>query len=122
MLCRVQAYGTPPAQLSSYRFADLPEGEQGDEAGHWNHFTPTRWASSAGHLYGAPVISAEAWTWIHALPFRATPLDFKASADEYFLEGINQLVYRFVKRCSHRSAFLVCSVAWQENRGVQSWC
>jgi hypothetical protein len=92
MLCRVQAYGTPPAQLSSYRFADLPEGEQGDEAGHWNHFTPTRWASSAGHLYGAPVISAEAWTWIHALPFRATPLDFKASADEYFLEGINQLV------------------------------
>ena len=71
---------------------DLPEGEQGDEAGHWNHFTASRWASSAGHLYGAPVISAEAWTWIHALPFRATPLDFKATADEYFLEGINQLV------------------------------
>ena len=92
VLARVQAYGTPPAQLSSYRFADLPEGEQGDEAGHWNHFTASRWASSAGHLYGAPVISAEAWTWIHSLPFRATPLDFKAFADEYFLEGINQLV------------------------------
>jgi len=92
VLARVQAYGEPPAQLSSYRFVDLPEGEQGDEAGHWNHFTPSRWASSAGHLYGAPVISAEAWTWIDMLPFRATPLQFKAFADAYFLEGINQLV------------------------------
>jgi hypothetical protein len=92
VLARVQAYGQPPAQLSSYRFVDLPEGEQGDEAGHWNHFTASRWASSAGHIYGAPVTSAEAWTWIHWLPFRATPLDFKATADEYFLEGINQFV------------------------------
>jgi hypothetical protein len=92
LLARVQAYGQPPAQLSSYRFVDLPEGEQGDEAGHWNHFTASRWASSAGHLYGAPVISAEAWTWIHLLPFRATPLDIKATADEYFLQGINQFV------------------------------
>ena len=92
VLARVQAYGDPPAQLSSYRYVDLPEGEQGDEAGHWNHFTASRWASSAGHHYGVPVISAEAWTWIHSLPFRATPLDFKAFADEYFLEGINQLI------------------------------
>jgi hypothetical protein len=92
LLSRVQAYGQPPAQLSSYRFVDLPEGEQGDNAGHWNQFTPARWASSAGHFYGAPIISAEAFTWIHSLPFRATPLDFKAMADEYFLEGINQLV------------------------------
>lgn len=92
VLSRVQAYGTPPAELSIYRFVDLPEGEQGDEGGHWNHFTASRWASSAGHLYGAPAISAEAWTWVHSLPFRATPLDFKAFADEYFLEGINQLV------------------------------
>lgn len=92
VLARVQAYGTPPAQLSSYRYVDLPEGEQGDEAGHWNHFTASRWASSAGHAYGKTVISAEAWTWIHGLPFRATPLDFKAMADQYFLEGINRLV------------------------------
>jgi hypothetical protein len=92
VFARVQAYGEPPAQLSSYRFVDLPEGEQGDEAGHWNHFTASRWASSAGHDYGVPVISAETWTWIHWLPFRATPLDFKATADEYFLEGINQFV------------------------------
>ena len=96
VLARVQAYGEPPAQLSSYRFVDLPEGEnigeRVDEPGQWNRFTASRWASSAGHIYGAPVISAEAWTWLHWLPFRATPLDFKATADEYFLEGINQFV------------------------------
>ncbi len=89
---RVQAYGEPPAALSSYRFVDLPEGEQGEEGSRWNNFTPARWASSAGHHYGAPVVSAEAWTWIHSLVFRATPLDLKAAADEQFLEGINQLV------------------------------
>jgi hypothetical protein len=33
-----------------------------------------------------------------------------------------ELVYRFVNRCSHRLFFLVCFAAWQENRGVQSWC
>ena len=111
VLARVQAYGQPPAQLSSYRFVDLPEGEQGDEAGHWNHFTASRWASSAGHLYGVPVISAEAWTWIHTLPFRATPLDFKATADEYFLAG-NQSIRRAriplfaARRAGARLAFL----------------
>lgn len=91
VLARVQAYGQPPAQLSSYRFVDLPEGEQGDARGHWNDFTAARWASSAGHLYGKPLISVEAWTWIHWLPYRATPLDMKAFADEYFLQGMNQL-------------------------------
>ncbi len=92
VLARVQAYGTPPAELSSYQYVDLPEGEQGDEAGHWNHFTASRWASSASHAYGIPVTSAEAFTWLHSLSFRATPLDFKAYADQYFLEGINQIV------------------------------
>lgn len=92
VLARVQAYGIPPAQLSSYRYVDLPEGEQGDQRGNWNDFTASRWASSAGHHYGKRVVSAEAWTWIHGLSFRATPLDFKAYADQYFLEGINQLV------------------------------
>jgi hypothetical protein len=89
---RAQAYGIPPAQLSSYTFVDLPEGEQGDERGGWNDFTPARWASSAAHSYGLPVPSEESWTWVHSPVFRATPLDLKASADQDFLEGITQLV------------------------------
>ena len=52
----------------------------------------TRWASSAAHLYGRPVVSAEAWTWVHSPSFRATPLDLKGEAHEHFLNGVNQLV------------------------------
>jgi hypothetical protein len=85
---RAQLYGTPPAALSSYRLVDLPEGE----GSFWNRFTPTRWATSAAHLLGRSVVSAETWTWLHSPAFRATPLDMKAEADQQFLQGVNQIV------------------------------
>lgn len=88
VLLRVQAYGTPPASLSSYALVDLPEGE----GARWNAFSASRWASSAAHSFGRPVASSETWTWIHSPAFRATPLDFKAEADQHFLEGITQLI------------------------------
>ena len=87
-LLRAQLYGTPPAVLSSYALIDLPEGE----GARWKGFAPTRWASSASHVYGRVVTSSETWTWLHSPAFRATPLDLKAEADVHFLEGINQLV------------------------------
>ena len=58
----------------------------------WRRFSDTRWAASAGHLFGHNVISSETWTWLHSPAFRATPLDMKAEADLHFLQGINQLV------------------------------
>src|SRR3954453_1779390 len=85
---RIQGYGTPPATVSSYRFADRFEGE----GWGWLRIPPTRWASSAAHLYGRSVVSAEAWTWVHSPSFRATPLDLKGEAHEHLLNGINQLV------------------------------
>jgi hypothetical protein len=85
---RIQSYGTPPATLSSYRFADLFEGE----GWGWQEISQTRWASSAAHLYGREVASAEVWTWVHSPSFRATPLDLKGEAHEHLLNGINQLI------------------------------
>ncbi|MGO9617232.1 MAG: glycosyl hydrolase [Bryobacteraceae bacterium] len=85
---RSQNYGIPPVNLSSNALVDLPEGE----GSAWRRFAPTRWASSASHLYGRPVTSSETWTWLHSPVFRATPLDMKAEADLHFLNGINQLV------------------------------
>lgn len=85
---RSQTYGIPAVTLSSTRFVDLPEGE-GNE---WRGFSTTRWASSASHLYGKNVTSVEAWTWLHSPSFRATPLDMKAEADVFFLQGANQLI------------------------------
>jgi len=85
---RSQSYGTPPVDLSSNALVDLPEGE----GSQWRHFSATRWAASANHLYGNPVTSSETWTWLHSPVFRATPLDMKAEADLHFLQGINQLI------------------------------
>ena len=85
---RIQGYGTPPAMISSYRFADLIEGE----GWGWKRIAQTRWASSAGHLYGREVISSETWTWVHSPSFRATPLDLLGEAHEHLLNGVNALV------------------------------
>jgi hypothetical protein len=89
---RSQTYGFPPVTLFSNRYEDLPEGEGKATFLMWRQFSDTRWAASAGHLFGKPVISSETWTWLHSPAFRATPLDMKAEADLHFLQGINQLV------------------------------
>jgi len=91
-LLRSQTYGFPPVTLSSNQYEDLPEGEGKATLSMWRQFSDTRWAASAGHLFGRPVISSEIWTWLHSPAFRATPLDMKAEADLHFLQGINQLV------------------------------
>lgn len=85
---RAQVYGFPPPTLSSNALVALPEGEGAD----WRSFTSTRWATSAAHLYGKPVVSSEVWTWLHSPAWAATPLDMKMEADRHFLQGVNQLV------------------------------
>lgn len=85
---RSQNYGTPPVTLSSNALVDLPEGE----GWQWKGFSAVRWAASANHIYGKQITSSETWTWLHSPVFRATPLDMKAAADAYFLEGSNQLI------------------------------
>ena len=86
---RSQTYGIPAVTLSSNARVDLPEGE----GSQWHGpFSFTRWATSASHVYGRSVTSSETWTWLHSPAFRATPLDMKAEADTFFLQGINQLV------------------------------
>ena len=86
---RSQSYGIPAVTMSSNALVDLPEGE----GSQWHGpFSYTRWATSASHVYERPVTSSETWTWLHSPAFRATPLDMKAEADTFFLQGINQLV------------------------------
>jgi hypothetical protein len=85
---RSQSYGEPAVTLADESIPHLPEGE----GPQWRAFSFTRWASSASHLYGRNVTSAETWTWLHSPAFRATPLDMKAEADRMFLLGVNQIV------------------------------
>jgi hypothetical protein len=85
---RSQTYGYPAVTLADEATATLPEGE----GPQWRSFSFTRWASSANHLYGNHVTSAETWTWLHSPAFRATPLDMKVEADRMFILGVNQFV------------------------------
>lgn len=85
---RSQTYGEPAVTLADEAVPQLPEGE----GPQWRAFSFTRWASSANHVYGNNVTSAETFTWLHSPAFRATPLDMKAEADRMFLEGVNQIV------------------------------
>jgi hypothetical protein len=85
---RSQTYGEPAVTLADEAVPNLPEGE----GPQWRAFSFTRWASSATHLYGRNIMSAETWTWLHSPAFRATPLDMKVEADRMFLLGVNQFV------------------------------
>jgi hypothetical protein len=85
---RSQTYGTPAVDLSSQSLVALPEGE----GPRWREFSTLRWATSANHLFGNNVTSAETFTWLHSPVFRATPLDMKAEADLHFLIGVNQII------------------------------
>lgn len=85
---RSQTYGEPAVSMSSNRLVALPEGE----GPQFRTFSFTRLATSAGHLYDKPVISAETWTWLHSPAFSATPLDMKAEADRMLLQGVNLFV------------------------------
>ena len=85
---RSQTYGYPAVSMSSNRLVALPEGEGPEHRA----FSFTRLATSSGHLYGRPVISAETWTWLNSPAFAATPLDMKAEADRMLLEGVNLFV------------------------------
>lgn len=85
---RSQTYGDPAVTLADEATPQLIEGE----GMQWREFSYCRWATSAAHLYGRKVASAETWTWLHSPAFRATPLDMKAEADRMFLLGVNQFV------------------------------
>src|SRR3984885_12155648 len=85
---RSQTYGEPAVSLSSQRLVSLAEGE----GPHWRAFSTLRWATSANHLFGNNVTSAETFTWLHSPAFRATPLDMKAEVDLHFLIGTNQII------------------------------
>ena len=85
---RIQGYGSPSAGLCSYAYADLPEGEGRSVARLPRHALGVVGQPSdgrAGH-------DVESFTWLHSPVFRATPLDVKAEADTYFLQGVNQII------------------------------
>ena len=51
-----------------------------------------RWASSAAHVAGRRLVSAEAATWLGE-HFRSSLADVREAVDDFYLAGINHVVY-----------------------------
>jgi len=86
---RFEAHGAPANLLDLYALADIPETEM-----FRNDRDPlvAKFASSAAHLTGRRLVSAETGTWLKE-HFTVTLADLKALADDLFLSGVNHIIF-----------------------------
>ena len=106
---RNQAHGAPGNLLDLYAAADIPETEsfgltelpivglRGDAVGVSIDPDPPsvtigRFASSAAHVMGKPLVSSETLTWLRE-NFRESPAAAKPQLDRLFAAGINHIFY-----------------------------
>ncbi len=85
---KTQAHGAPVDWLQAYGSAHIPETEDLAGAGA-AHFL--RMARSAAHLYGRPLVTAEAFCWL-VEGLAVTPQKLRERADEFFVHGAQQLI------------------------------
>jgi hypothetical protein len=89
MLTRNQAHGSPGNLLDLYEAADIPETEM-----FHTDRRPliSKFASSAAHVAGRNLVSAETGTWL-AEHFNETLDEIKQLMDDMFLSGVNHVFY-----------------------------
>jgi len=96
-LVRNQAHGSPANILDLYGASDIPETE-GAETLRF------KFATSAAHVTGKPLASAEAATWLDE-HFVSNLSDVKAAVDGYLVGGVNHIVY-------HGTAYSPADAPW----------
>ncbi|MDB4883259.1 MAG: glycoside hydrolase family 2 protein, partial [Gemmatimonadetes bacterium] len=94
---RNQAHGSPANILDLYAASDIPETE-GTE------ITRIKFATSAAHVTGKRLASAEAATWLGE-HFLSRLSDVRTVLDNYFLGGVNHVFY-------HGTAYSPASEPW----------
>lgn len=107
LLFRNQGHGSPSNWLDIYALADIPETETFGATVYKipgltrkeefiNNDQPNRFvlkfASSAAHVMGKPLISSETNTWLRE-HFRVALSHSKPELDQLFLSGINHIFY-----------------------------
>jgi hypothetical protein len=92
MTSREQAHGAPANLLDLYAVADTPETETFGDAGDLSEMPMNQFASSAAHVTGKPLASAESFTWLGD-HFQVSLAQIKPVADYLFLSGLNHLIY-----------------------------
>jgi len=90
-LARNQAHGGPGNIIDAYAAADIPECEI------YSHFAERhrpflKMASSAAHLSGRSLASAESFTWLGE-HFQVSLSQVKSAADYLFLAGVNHIFF-----------------------------
>src|SRR5688572_14464330 len=84
-IVRNQSHGSPGNILDLYAAVDIPETEGAQ-------LLRFKFASSAANITGKKLVAAEAATWLNE-HFKSSLSDIKASVDNYFLGGVNHIVY-----------------------------
>jgi hypothetical protein len=84
-IIRNQSHGSPANILDLYSASDIPETEG-------TNILNIKAASSAAHLSGKKLVSAEAATWLNE-HFLGTLAQSKENVDRYFIGGINHIIY-----------------------------
>jgi hypothetical protein len=100
-LSRNQAHGSPGNMLDHYAAADIPETEAYKQD---RSLLVMKFASSAAHTTGKPLVSSETGTWVKE-HFTETLGDLKALVDDFFLGGVNRVKF-------HGAASSPADVAW----------
>ena len=89
-LTRNEAHGSPCNWLDFYALADIPETEMFGKDNR--DILISKFASSAAHVKGTTLVSAESCTWIDE-HFRERPSEIKTFVDLLFLAGVNHVFY-----------------------------
>jgi hypothetical protein len=90
-IVRNQAHGAPVNLVDLYANADIPETEIFGNVDASN-VPMNKLSSSAAHLTGRRLASAESFTWLDE-PFQATLSQVKQAADYLFLTGVNHIFF-----------------------------
>ena len=89
-LTRNEAHGAPSNWLDFYALADIPETEMFGK--NDRDILISKFASSAAHVKGTKLVSAESCTWIDE-HFCERPAEIKSFLDRLFLSGVNHVFY-----------------------------
>lgn len=105
-LTRNEAHGSTANWLDFYALADIPETEM--FAKKDRDILISKFASSAAHIKGTKLVSAESCTWIDE-HFCERPEEIKIFLDRLFLSGVNHVFY-------HGLCYSPVDVVWP------GWC
>ena len=89
-MTRNEAHGSPCNWLDFYALADVPETEM--FGANDRDILVSKFASSAAHVKGTRLVSAETCTWV-AEHFQERPAEIRQFVDRLFLSGVNHVFY-----------------------------